>query len=76
MVIGCHNGVSALFHQPFWRAGGSADAYGADVLQPSGVYLLRSFDEVAVGIHTVTFAEEHFAVRALASADKEDEVVA
>ena len=70
------DGIAALFHQPLWRAGGSADANSADSLQPSGVDFLRTLDKVAVWIYAVALAEEHFAIAALASADKEDEVVA
>ena len=70
------NCVTALFHQPLRSAGGATNADSLDAFEPGGVYLLRSLDEVRVGIETLTLVEEHFAVAALTTADKEDEVVA
>lgn len=70
------NCVTALFHQPLRSAGGATNADSLDAFEPGGVYLLRSLDEVRVGIDTLTLVEEHFAVAALTTADKENEVVA
>ena len=76
MFNGYCNCVATLLHQPLRRTGSSADAYSADVFQPGGVDFLGTLNEVAVWIYTVALAEEDFAIAALASADKEDEVVA
>ena len=47
-----------------------------DAVEPGGVYFVRAFDEMGVGIDAQTLVEEHLAVGTLSAADKEDEVVA
>ena len=76
IIILGDNRVAALFHQPLRCAGGTADADGVHTLKPFLLYLLRSLDEVTVGVDALTFVEEHLTVTALASAHKEHEVVA
>ena len=68
-------GVAALLHEPFGGAGGSADANGLYALQPFGAYLLGPLDEMGAGIHAQTLIKKYLAVAALATTDKEDEVV-
>ena len=65
-----------MLHQPFGSAGGATDTYRLNTFKPNGVYLCWSLDEVGVGIDALTLVEEHPAVTALATTDKEDEVVA
>ena len=69
------NGIPALFHQPFWRTGSSADAYGLGLVKPAEVDLLRTLDLMAVGVDGEALVEEYLAVAALAAADKEDNIV-
>lgn len=45
-------------------------------MEPCHVNFVGTLDEVAVGIDSAALFEEDFAVAALMSADKEDEVVA
>ena len=76
MVLIGGNGFTALLHEPFGGRGGTTDAYSVDALQPCGVYLLWSLNEVGIVVHAPAFVEKHLAVAALMAADKEDEVVA
>ena len=62
------NGISTLLHQPFWRTGSSADAYGFSVVKPFEVDLLGTLDLMAVGVDGEALVEEHLAVAALAAA--------
>ena len=65
-----------MLHQPFGSAGGATDTYRLNTFKPGGVYLCWSLDEVGVGIDALTLVEEHSAVTALATTDKEDEIMA
>ena len=67
--------VAALLHEPLGRAGGTADANGLDADKPLGINLVRTLNEVGVGIDTQAFVVEHLTIRAFASTDKEDKVV-
>ena len=69
------NRIAALFHQPLRCAGGTADADGVHTIKPFLLYLLRTLDEVTVGVDTLTFVEEHLPVTALAPAHEEHKVV-
>lgn len=69
------DGISTLLHQPFWRTGGSADAYGLCLVKPAEVDFLGALDLMAVGVDGEALVEEHLAVAALAAADKEDDIV-
>lgn len=70
-----HYPVSALLHEPFRRRSGTADANRLHTLEPGGIYLLGTLYEVAVGVYLLTAREECMPVAALATTDKEDEVV-
>ena len=71
-----HYFVSTFFHQPFRSAGGTTDADGFYALEPCHINFVGTLDEVAVGIDSAALFEEDFAIAALMTADKEDEVVA
>lgn len=68
--------VAAPLHQPFGRARGSADAYRVDAFNPFALNLVGAFYKIAVRINAPALVEEHLTVAALASAYKENEVVA
>ena len=70
------NGIAALLHQPLGSGSGTADAYRPDALQPAGINLLRSFDEMGIGVDTKTFAKEDSSVRALPATNEKYQVVA
>ena len=57
----------ALFHQPFWRTGGAANANGAYPFKPVKVYLLGAFYLVTVGVDAPTFVEKHLAIGAFSA---------
>ena len=66
--------VTALFHQPLGSTGGTTDANGLNAFEPLTVNLLRSLDEMRVGIDTQALVVEHLAVGTLTPADKEESV--
>lgn len=68
--------VAAPLHQPFGRTRGSAYAYRVDAFYPFALNLVGTFNKITVGINALALVEKHFAVAALAAADKENEVVA
>ena len=67
--------VTAILHQPFGSACGSADAYGLNPFHPSHVDFLRALYLMAVGIDTTALIEKNLSVAALSTTDKQDEVV-
>ena len=70
------DGIAAFLHEPFGGTGGATDANGLDALKPLFLDLLRILDKVGIGVHAQTLVIEHLAIRALAPADEEYQVVA
>ena len=64
-LIMFQDSLFALFHQPFWRTGGAANANGAYPFKPVKVYLLSAFYLITVGVDAPTFVEKHLAIGAL-----------
>lgn len=75
MIIRGFDFLCYLFHEPFWCAGGAADADAVDAFEPFGIDIVGTFDEVGVRVLRLAGIEEHLAVAALSSGDEEDEVV-
>jgi hypothetical protein len=67
--------ITALFHQPLWRGCGSTDTYGFYIIQPIWLNLSRTLYEVGIGVHSQALVIEHLSITALASTDKENQVV-
>lgn len=66
---------ATLFHQPFWRGGRSADAYGADAVKPSHFYFVGTLNLITLFVHALALVEQHFAVGTFASAHKQDDIM-
>lgn len=67
--------LTAFFHQPFGSTGSATNSHSIHILEPVEVDFIGTFYLITVGVHTMTFLEEHLAVGTLASAHKEHEVV-
>ena len=67
--------LTAFFHQPFGSTGSATNSHSIHILEPVEVDFIGTFYLITVGVHAMTFLEEHLAVGTLASAHKEHEVV-
>ena len=67
--------LTAFFHQPFGSTGSATNSHCFYILEPVKVDFIGTFYLITVGVHAMTFLEEHLAVGTLASAHKKHEVV-
>ena len=67
--------LTAFFHQPFGSTGSATNSHCVYILEPVEVDFIGTFYLITVGVHAMTFLEEHLAVGTLASAHKKHEVV-
>lgn len=62
--------LTAFFHQPFGSTGSATNSHCVYILEPVEVDFIGTFYLITVGVHAMTFLEEHLAVGTLASAHK------
>lgn len=67
--------LTAFFHQPFGSTGSATNSHSVYILEPVEVDFIGTFYLITVGVHAMTFLEEHLAVGTLAPAHKKHEVV-
>src|SRR3712207_699418 len=71
-----HDALPALIHEPFRRAGGTADTNRLLVFEPLRAYIVGTFYLITVRIYRLTFIEKHLAVRAFFTTYEEYHIVA
>ena len=67
--------VSAGFHEPFGRGGGTADTYRLNTLRECRVNVFGAFNLVGTGVHLLALVEEDASVRTLLATYKEYQFV-
>ena len=67
--------IPTLLHQPFGRAGSTADSYRLHIARPVHVNLLCTLYAMAIGVHTQALIEEHLTVGTLMTTYKEDKIM-
>jgi hypothetical protein len=75
IILFTNDSVTTLFHEPFRRARGTTDANSTYTLKPGTVYLVRTFNQVSIGIHPTALIIENLAITAFTTTDEENEIV-
>ena len=75
VILQLKNGITAILHKPFWSRCGTTDTNGLNAVEPLGRNLVGTLYEMGVGVDTQALVEQYLAVRALASAYKQYQVV-